>query len=309
MSQANAAIAIDPATGHLWASVPNSDPTYGNSVIEIDPATQQIVSSVFVGSNPQALAFSDDGSALYVSLVGADSVARIDPVAHKIVSQFQIPGGQSTFAYALSLTVEPGNPNNVALTSVSSNNSGFTGATLFVNGVALPNSLNYYDGYQIAFVSPTVLWASEANSGPEGLTQAVVNAAGFTYSLATNQGGGYIKAFGGNVFTSLGQELSGTTGQLLGSFDGVGDFAVDVAAKRVFYVSSPDSYPYSNTVTLTAFDTGTFRPVAQGVLLNYPGAAYAPNTGVLYGMTRYGPAGLAFDDPNYIYFVPNAPGL
>ena len=57
-------------TGKLYASVPGSAGSTGNSIASIDPATGVVSSSTFIGSEPNQLTLSDDGHSLYVWLDG-----------------------------------------------------------------------------------------------------------------------------------------------------------------------------------------------------------------------------------------------
>src|SRR4029079_17511347 len=54
-------LAYDPTTGKIYASVPGSAGSIGNSITAIDPETGQVGASVFVGSEPGKLAISDQG--------------------------------------------------------------------------------------------------------------------------------------------------------------------------------------------------------------------------------------------------------
>jgi hypothetical protein len=57
-------ITYDKLSKKLFASVPSRAGAGGNAVTEIDPATGALGASVFVGSEPNKIALSDDGQAL-----------------------------------------------------------------------------------------------------------------------------------------------------------------------------------------------------------------------------------------------------
>jgi len=84
MNQAVTQMVLDQQTGHLWASVPEWDPNYPNSVIEIDPAAEKVLTSIPVGSEPGALAISSDGTTLYVGLNGAELISKVDLIGKKL---------------------------------------------------------------------------------------------------------------------------------------------------------------------------------------------------------------------------------
>src|SRR5687767_1222199 len=62
----------------LFASVPSSAGAGGNSITGIDPTNGAIGTPVFVGSEPNRLALSDDGHSMYVNLDGAFAIRRFD---------------------------------------------------------------------------------------------------------------------------------------------------------------------------------------------------------------------------------------
>ena len=96
----------------LYASVPSTVGTGGNSITTIDPLTTAVVGSVFVGSEPDKLALSDDGHSLYTSLAGAFSIRRFDVVNQ--TPSLESPVGFDLFfgRYNVAdLVVAPANPN------------------------------------------------------------------------------------------------------------------------------------------------------------------------------------------------------
>ncbi len=110
-------IAYDRQSMKLFASLPSRAGAGGNSVTEIDPATGTLGASVFVGSEPNKIAVSDDGQTLYVGLDGAGSVRRVDVDTHTAGALFRL--GSEPFAgthyLAGDLAVVPGAPNAVAV--------------------------------------------------------------------------------------------------------------------------------------------------------------------------------------------------
>src|SRR5947208_1718850 len=64
----------DPGTQRIYATLPNTVPTIGNSITPIDPVARTIGTSVFMGSNPGKLARSDNGQYLYAALNGSAAV-------------------------------------------------------------------------------------------------------------------------------------------------------------------------------------------------------------------------------------------
>src|SRR5262245_35274625 len=57
-------VVYSSTTKMLYASVPSSAGSAGNSIATIDPATGVISQSIFIGSEPNRLALADDGTTL-----------------------------------------------------------------------------------------------------------------------------------------------------------------------------------------------------------------------------------------------------
>ena len=110
-------IAYDKVSKKLFASIPSVAGPSGNSVTEIDPVTATLGTSVFVGSEPNKIAVSDDGQTLYVGIDGAASVRRVDVASHTATTQIRL--GSELFDgvpfTAADMIVVPGNANAVAV--------------------------------------------------------------------------------------------------------------------------------------------------------------------------------------------------
>src|SRR5258705_8673073 len=109
-------VVYNPVDQMLYASVPSSVGSGGNAIVAVNPTTGAVGVPVFVGSEPNKLAMSDDGHSLYVFLDGAYAVRRFDTVTLTPGQQFTV--GQDSFfgVYrAGDLAVAPGNPNLVAV--------------------------------------------------------------------------------------------------------------------------------------------------------------------------------------------------
>src|SRR5689334_21609896 len=92
-------LVVDPKTQTLYVSVPSRAGSGGNSVMPIDPKTGALGAPVFVGSEPNRLAVSDDGRYIYVGLDGANSVRRFDLSTQTPGLQFYV--GLSNFSEPL----------------------------------------------------------------------------------------------------------------------------------------------------------------------------------------------------------------
>ncbi len=71
-------LVMSEATQALYASVPASAGANGNSITKINPQTAVVGPSVFIGSEPNRMAISNDGQTLWVHLNGANAARRFD---------------------------------------------------------------------------------------------------------------------------------------------------------------------------------------------------------------------------------------
>jgi hypothetical protein len=282
-------VVYSPTTHMLYASVPSSAGAGGNSITTIDPLTTEIVSSVFIGSEPEKLTLSDDGQNLYTALAGAFAIRRFDVTTQTAGLQFPVGFDNFSGLYTVSdLAVAPGNSNVVA---VARNYAGTSppeaGVAIFDNGVQRPvTGPGHTSGSDyLAFTAdPTKLYGTGLYSGVQTLT---INNSGVTITASTPFGSGSrIKFADGRVYTGNGQVINpDNSGTLLGTFASVSSqaFVPDSTVSRAYYLTQDQA---SGTYTLKAFDTNTFLSVGT---LNIPGIVGTPTS-----LVRWGTNGLAF---------------
>ena len=110
----------NPSDDLLYASVPGNGPSsLANSVVGIDPFTGNIMKQFPVGSQPNRIALSDDGTQLYVGIDGAGAI-QADRYGHweRGSAQISLGGGPGLYNppyTATALAVLPGEPNSVAV--------------------------------------------------------------------------------------------------------------------------------------------------------------------------------------------------
>lgn len=90
-------MAYDPVRDVVYASVGSAEGVRGNSVVAIDPVTARVVWSTFVGSDPESIALTRDGSRLWVALAGSGSMRAVDVATH--VAGPEIPLGSGAEPY------------------------------------------------------------------------------------------------------------------------------------------------------------------------------------------------------------------
>src|ERR1700749_838219 len=257
-------IVYEKQSKKLFASVASRVGAGGNSVAEIDPATGALGTSVFVGSEPNKLAVSDDGQTVYVGLDGAAAVRRVDMATHTASTRFSRgaePFMGSTYL-AGELALVPGNPGAV----VVARSRPFTsppggGVVVFDDGVQRPNisSPPGSSSTSIAFgANASTLYGS-------GIQKMSVDSSGVTYlGNSPPSIGGEIQFENGLVYNERGQVYNPTTDALVGTFAnaGFGPFVVESTVGRAYHIVNAVTHGNA-PVILRAYDINTFQPVGE----------------------------------------------
>jgi len=292
-------LVISEATHALYASVPSVAGANGNSITKIIPETAQVGPSVFIGSEPNRMAISNDGQTLWTYLNGANAVRRFDILTETAGLQFTpSPAQQPT-----DMEVVPGSPGSVALANGQSANP----VAIYDNGVKRPNTGNAFPSVDpIEFgASSSVLYGYNSFHDNAELVKYTVDSSGLTTSDVTlhlfPRSGSPLKFVDGLLYTGSGRVVDPEAKTWLGKFN-VGGFqvmCVDAANHRVFYAT-----PTGSAGTLIrAFDSNTFLPLGS---INVPGITNTP-----VNLVRWGVNGLAFNtavpfgfqEPSRVYLV------
>jgi trimeric autotransporter adhesin len=302
LSLTNNDLVYNPKDGYLYASVPSSvTGTLGNTVVSIDPLTGNLVRQIAVGSNPNQIAISDDGTQLFVGLDGAAAVRQVNLTTGQPGLQFSLGGGSGVYNppfTAAALAVLPGEPNSVAVLDISGI------LRVFDSGVARANtSLGLLDTYfdqnsgALSFgPSASTLYANALPfAGIEILSidsTGVTGARNLAASGSSGQGG--IQYENGSIYVSNGTVLNGTTGAVLGTFSAatnqaaVGPVVSDSAQGFAFVAFSADS--------ILAFNERSFLPTGS-----IPVTGLAGTFPAFQHIVRWGQDGVAVSTPTQIY--------
>lgn len=304
-------IVYDAMDGLLYASVPVVGAgSGGNTVVGIDPTTGTVVRTIWVGSNPNQLALSTDGTQLFVGLDGAGAVAQVDLTKGAVVNQFSLGGGPGVYnpPYTASyLAAVPGYPNSVAVAAQGSF-SGGTGVTIYDSGVARANSSAGVGEGPLSFGSSASVLYMASGSNIEQLTidstgvSAAVSLASLNYLSVTS-----LQYDSGRLYLSNGQVFNASTGALLGTFyssatsPANGPAVSDSALGRTF-VGVTD---FSSNGQVLAFDESSFNPIGS-FPVNDVGSQGYPT--LFHKIVRWGQNGIAlsaafsaFAQTNQIY--------
>ena len=316
-------IVYDSKRSRIYASVPSIvGGGLGNSIARIDPVSGTVESSVFVGSEPNRLAISDDGAFLYVGLDGANSVRRVTLSSFTADLQFSLPLGPiSGPTTAGDIEVAPGNPHEIAVALLDGNSvSASHGVTIFDDGVARPNT-----GPAIpAFVSVLAFGADAsrlygyAAIGSGDFARFHVDQSGLmllddTRDLAT--GFADIQFAMGKLYDGGGHVIDPEARTIVGTFDvsGLSNLAalrLDLPGSR-FYAIGLGTPSIAN---LAAYDASTLRRVAlvEVVIGSQPSLSFGTRSLIEWGAGRLAfsaleGAPLTGTDESKIVFVSDIP--
>jgi hypothetical protein len=299
--------------GLIYATISSSGGTqYGNSLAGIDPVTGTVVKSVFVGSEPNRLALSTDGTQAFVGLDGAGAIRQVNLTTSTAGVQVGLGGGPGVYNApytASALAAVPGQPNSVAV-------YGTNGVvTIFDSGVARAKTssglstyfTSNYGGLTFGSSASTLYVSSEA-IGSYVYALTVDNTGITSYrQISTSGGGKTLQYDNGRIYFSNGTVADATSGATAGQFSvpgtspataASGPVISDSALSRAWMVLG-NYYTYA-AYQIVAYDETTFSPAAT---LPF---GIGPNTADLSSpsdLIRWGQNGLAFHIGNQLYIM------
>lgn len=264
-------ILYDPVSRKIYASIPAEEGPGGNSVISIDPVTGQIGQPIFVGSQPEHLAVSDDGKFLYVTLRAGD-VRQVDLTTQKTVGRFEVGGARQ-------IAVVPGHNDLIAVSLGGGAGMG-GGVVLYSKGVRLPGG-GGPNSFALTFGQHLYTYQNEISSwdfntyafGPEGLLPRAGTGGLISGNLNIRGDGN------GRVYTNIGTVIDPEAQHVIAQMpDGSWDSTPvpDPRFNRVFFL---------NRDHIAADDYSTFVALDRLKLPGVPGAT---------NLIRWGDDGFAF---------------
>lgn len=264
-------LVYNPFDRRLYASVPGSDGVNGNSVAVIEPATQTVVAYVPIGSEPQALALSDDGQVLWVMNSGSSTLRRIDLSTLVAGPSLPIYRGFGTLDQRIS--VLPGTHESVLVRSGV--------FTVYDDGVPRPLAAASYGTLAVTTHSPQLAFAYD--TGNDGLTTFCLDNRGVYAQRIEQQSIGASSSllFESGVIYGTVAAYDVAKRQIVGSYSRADALAVDPLNRRLFALRN------HGPGKLTAYDLDTF--VEQGSDNAFPDIQLsAPK------LARWGRYGVAF---------------
>jgi uncharacterized repeat protein (TIGR01451 family) len=315
ISLPNNSMVYNPVNGLLYASVPSSaGAPYGNSIVSVDPETGALGTPIPVGSEPNKLALSSDGTILWVGLDGASAVRQVNLTTNTAGLQFTLGNNGGIYenpATALALAALPGSPNSV----VVSMSNGYSELSLAIydngtlRGSGITGSAPASSGYALQVDgTKSEIYAGAQNS----YNTFTYSSAGIT-AKATASNGSYASASsdemqiaGGVLYTDFGTAYDPEAGALLGTFYSSGTTAAagptvaDTTLGKLFVLDNSSGYTYGSYNQIQVFNTSNYIAASSSVI---PISLATPSTITSYAsrLTRWGTNRLAFRNAAGIY--------
>ena len=293
-------LVYDSTSQKVYASVPSTAGTFGNSIAPIDPQTGLMSTPIFIGNEPGKLAISSDNQFIYAGLEVFPAIRRFDLLSQTAGLQFAL-GGEPVFGpyYAEDIEVVPGYPHSVAVSRQNPGTPHHRGVAVYDEGVMRHTATtNPHTGSNAIEFSGTgtTLYGYNNETTEFGLRKLAVTSDGVSIVqeiLGVIPFDADIKHDAGFVYSATGRVINPESGTLLGTFAGMSTFAFvpDSSVGRIYFVNGNGS-----STRLYAFNLGNFAQVGT---LNIPGVVGSP-----YSLIRWGANGLAFlTSGNQVYFV------
>ncbi|MFT4113064.1 MAG: IPT/TIG domain-containing protein [Silvibacterium sp.] len=266
--------------GYIYASVPGAmGQGLGNSVVAIDPTTGVIEKTIFVGSNPNRMALSTDGTQLFVGLDGAGSFVQVNLTTGSVGTPVLLGGGPGVYNppyTALSFAPVPGSANSVAVYATSGI------VTVYDSGVARTNTSassgisTYFDENigAIAFGSSASTLYGMSNAAGSYLYQLTIDSTGVSAvkQIGTGTGGSTMQYDNGLLYVPEGLAYNASTGAQAGQFSltesgytnpvaAVGPIVSDSSLDTV-WIAPLTYYISSSANEIVSYNETTYDPIA-----------------------------------------------
>jgi hypothetical protein len=280
----------DPFAQLIYASLPSSYGTNGNTIAVINPTTGAVTGYHFAGSEPTKLAIDSTSQYLYVGLNGVGSIQRLDLPSFTQDIQISLGTANNGPSLAEAVAVSPANSQTIAVAV----NTCCPGPIEFFTGTTkLTNSVSAAGANQLAFASGTTLYGYQSGT----LSQITVSSTGGTLAKQWSNAvtGNTFQYSGGLIFGGNGQEFNPASGLLVGTFD-VGSVCCNStevlpnsSLNRVFALGQT---PFFDSFSITSYNLAQFTPLAVADLDELGTSYYSSISASSF--IQWGTGGLAF---------------
>lgn len=299
-------IVWDPYAQRIYASLPSSYGSNGNTIAVVNPYTGKVLKYYFAGSEPNQLALSNDSKYLYVGLNGNGSVQRL--ILPGFTPDIDVPLTGNGFgeSVAVSLGVSPSDDHTFAVAE-SAVGCCSTGLYFYKDSTELANSITYLQINDLIFATGSTLYGYSSGT----VSDIAVDSNGGTLS---EQWSGLVQgtaiAYAGSlIYGNGGQVMNPSTGLLVGTYDVIGgccyntvQIVPDPPVDRFFAVGNT---PFFSSFGITAYDLQKFTPIAAMDLSQFYGSTATQsfvhwgNNGLAFALT----AGCCGSNPSQVVIV------
>ncbi|WP_129206981.1 IPT/TIG domain-containing protein [Silvibacterium dinghuense] len=288
--------------GLIYASVPGSmGAGLGNSVVAIDPTTGVIEKTIFVGSNPNRMALSTDGTELFVGLDGAGAFVQVDLTADSVGTPVTLGGGSGVYNppyTALSFAPVPVAAGSVAVYTTAGVVTVYDAGVARANTSASSGLSTYFVSNvgAIAFGSSASTLYAMSNAVGGYLYQLTIDSTGVSAAkqIGAGTGGSTLQYDNGLLYVPEGLVYNASTGEQAGQFSTTTSSSSTTAQAAIGPIISDSSLntawitPTSYTSTaseIVSYNETTYDPIAT---LPIASLGYTP-----VDLIRWGTDGLA----------------
>lgn len=197
-----------------------------NSVLAYNPKTNTIAGTIPVGTHPRGLAATPDGTQVWVSNMGSNSVSVISTSTVKVIGTVALPQSQ---AYGIAIT-----PDGTTAYVANGMNAGAVYA-INVAKQTLTSTIKVGSGPFKVAVSPDggQVWATNNNDGTVSVIDVLTNTVINTSMVAVPAVGVSFKPNGSRVYVTANDSF----------------YVIDPASFKTLAVVPVGSYPVSATIT------------------------------------------------------------
>ncbi|MBS1701108.1 MAG: hypothetical protein JST12_05570 [Armatimonadetes bacterium] len=292
-------IAADVTNNKIWGTFSASS-AHPNSIVDIDVSTGTIGTPIPVGTNPDAIGISPDGTVAYVGLDDDQTIQVVDltnRTAGATLSYTQLDAN----TIPIDIKVNPLNNNEIAIGVKSMQNGAQRGPYVVRNGgtaIAATvetggfQSLDWISGTEIVRNQTGTLATYTVTSTTVDQTQRVV--------LSPQVSGNLHLSTSSRLITDDGQVFSSTDFSKLGDLMSPDSF-LRVAADNSHDMAWAAVGSTTNPLKLRSFELTGYTSSSLYIL--------PMNNEPFLQLIRFGPTGLAVRSQNSVYVMPTAPGL
>jgi len=255
---------VDSFRQRLYVTVGGNDPTYPNSLLVVDPDTIAVTAAIPLGTEPNVMGLSPDGSRLWVGVDGAFAIRSVD-----LSSGTPVPGAQYVLPHATNsylnqtvgaMTFVQGSSTSVMVTLFS--NREFDGAVVLDDGVPRGTPAHVSASRIAAGPGNVVFGFNDQTTGFEFYV-FTLSPGGFTYTTFNN----LVSDFNNDlIYSAADQRVYSNDGDVVNvsdpanpirtpGFSTFGSLALLPGALRGLMLQGP---PAGGSVSLLLLDTTLF---------------------------------------------------